>query len=93
MDKTQIEYVANLSRLNLTESEKELFLNQLSNIFSHINKLNELDTTDVKPMTNAIELVNIFREDINSYSLSKKQALKNSPAKTDHLFKIPQVLD
>lgn len=93
MDKTQIEYVANLSRLNLTETEKELFLEQLENVFSHINKLNELDTTDVKPMTNAIELINVFRKDLNSSSISKQQALKNSPAKTDHFFKIPQVLD
>lgn len=93
MDKTQIEYVANLSRLNLTETEKELFLKQLLSIFDYINKLNELDTKDVSPMANAIELKNVFREDINTSSISKQQALENSPAKTQHFFKVPQVLD
>ena len=93
MDKTQIEYVANLSRLELTETEKELFVNQLLSVFGHINKLNEIDTKDVTPMANAIELKNVFRNDVNVPSISKQQALENSPSKTQDFFKVPQVLD
>ncbi|MGR3177263.1 MAG: Asp-tRNA(Asn)/Glu-tRNA(Gln) amidotransferase subunit GatC [Candidatus Anammoxibacter sp.] len=93
MDKTQIEYVANLSRLKLTETEKELFVNQLLSVFGHINKLNEIDTKDVTPMANAIDLKNVFRNDVNTPSIAQQQALENSPSKTQDFFKVPQVLD
>ena len=93
MDKTQIEYVANLSRLKLTETEKELFVNQLLSVFGHINKLNEIDTKDVTPMANAIDLKNVFRNDVNTPSIGQQQALENSPSKTQDFFKVPQVLD
>lgn len=93
MDKIQIEYVANLSRLKLPETGKELFLEQLSSIFDYVNKLNELDTRDVEPMVRPIEFKNVFREDVKTQSISKQQALENSPIKTQHFFKVPQVID
>ncbi len=93
MEKNDIEYVANLSRLKLSESEQEIFTDQLSKIFDYINKLNELDTNDVVPMTNAIDVNNIFRKDIEVFSISKKDALSNSPAKNPQFFKVPQVLE
>jgi len=93
MDKSTIEYVANLSRLKLTENEKELFQNQLIDIFKYINKLNELDTENVIPMTNGINISNVFRKDLKVASISKQHALQNSPSKTSDFFKVPQILD
>lgn len=93
IDKNKIEYVASLSRLNLPETEKVLFLDQLFNIFGHINKLNKLDTKDVVPMANAIELNNVFRDDVKTASIPKQQVLGNAPSKTPHFFKVPQVIE
>ena len=93
IDKNKIEYVASLSRLNLPETEKDMFLDQLFNIFDYINKLNKLDTKDVAPMANAIELNNVFRDDVKIASILKQQALGNAPSKTPNFFKVPQVLD
>lgn len=93
IEKSNIEYVANLSRLKLTDDEKDLFVVQLDNIFNYINKLNELNTENVIPMSNATVGRNIFREDNITSSLPKEQALSNSTAHSPHFFKVPKVLD
>lgn len=93
MDKAQIENIAYLSRLELTESEKELFLHQLLHVFDYMDRLNELDTTDVVPMVNGIALENVFRGDFNNVSIATSQALENAPAKSRDFFKVPQVID
>ncbi len=59
----QIEQVASLSRISLTDEEKDIFREQLTDILGYIEKLNELDTDDVQPMAYATSLRNVFRED------------------------------
>ena len=59
----EVEYVANLARLEITDKEKEKFTAQLNDILLYIDKLNELDTKGVEPMSHAISVTNAFRED------------------------------
>ena len=60
----EVEYVAHLARLEIDEAQKDKFTSQLNDILLYIDKLNELDTKGVEPMTHAIAVTNAFREDI-----------------------------
>ncbi|TFG01749.1 MAG: Asp-tRNA(Asn)/Glu-tRNA(Gln) amidotransferase subunit GatC [Promethearchaeota archaeon] len=91
--KETIDYLSKLALLDLTEEEKEKLSKQLRDIISYFKKLNDLDTSDVKPTTHAIEgLKNVFREDIPWKSLSNEDALKNAEHKKDGYFKAPRIL-
>ena len=91
--KETIEYISKLALLDLTEDEKEKFSKQLGDILFYFKKLNDLDTSDVKPTTHPIEgLKNIFREDIPGKSLSNEEALRNAEHKKDGFFKAPRIL-
>ncbi|MBI4549232.1 MAG: Asp-tRNA(Asn)/Glu-tRNA(Gln) amidotransferase subunit GatC [Ignavibacteriae bacterium] len=87
-----VEHVAKLARLELTEAEKEKFSQQLNTILSYMEKLNEPDTTTVEPLSHVIELSNIFREDKVKPSYPKEEMLKNAPARTEKFFKVPKVI-
>lgn len=93
IDKKEIEYIANLSRIELTEPEKEVFLHQLSGILSYIEKLNKLDTKEVKPMAYTMNVSNVFREDKLEPSISREDALSNAPSKSDAFFKVPKIIE
>ena len=91
--KETIDYLSKLALLDLTEEEKEKLSKQLRDIISYFKKLNDLDTSNVKPTTHAIEgLKNVFREDIPWKSLSNEDALKNAEHKKDGYFKAPRIL-
>ena len=91
--KETIDYLSKLALLDLTEEEKVKLSKQLSDIISYFKKLNDLDTSDVKPTTHAIEgLKNVFREDIPWKSLSNEEALRNAQHKKDGYFKAPRIL-
>ena len=88
-----INHVSKLALLDLTEEEKEKFSKQLNDIISYFKKLNNLDTTNVKPTTHPIDgLKNVFREDIPWKSLSNEEALKNTQHKKEGFFKAPRIL-
>lgn len=65
-----VQHIAALSRLSLTEEEKELFGNQLNDILLYVNKLNELDTADVTPTSHVVPMQNIFRNDTLQQSVA-----------------------
>jgi len=89
----QIEQVASLSRISLTDEEKDIFREQLTDILSYIEKLNELDTDDVQPMAYATSLRNVFREDKQESSFARQEILKLSPSSTNGFFKVPKILE
>jgi len=93
MDKEQLEYVANLSRLHLGNDEEDMFLEQLQKVFIYMEKINELDTDNVIATYNTTDANNVFREDIVTPSLSEEKALQNAPIQNKHFFKVQQVLD
>ncbi len=87
-----VEYVANLAKLELSEEEKKRFQKELDNIITYIDQLNELDTENV-PITSHVALLqNVFREDKVLPSLSPDQALANAPEKKDGFFRVPRVI-
>ncbi len=88
-----VEHIAKLAKLNLTEDEKTGFTEQFNEILSFMDKLNELDTTNVEPLSHVIELQNVLREDRVRESLPTEEALKNAPSHTDQFFKVPKVID
>lgn len=93
IDIKQIEQVASLSRISLTDEEKDIFREQLTDILSYIEKLNELDTDDVQPMAYATSLKNVFREDKQESSFARQEILELSPSSTNGFFKVPKILE
>lgn len=88
-----VEYVAKLARLEVTNQEKEKFTAQLNDILLYIDKLNELDTKGVAPMSHAIAVTNAFREDRVLESLGTEKALANAPSARGEFFRVPKVID
>lgn len=89
--KAQVEHVAKLARLELTEEEKELYTKQLSDILDYIDQLNEVDTTGVEPMTQPIPNVNVMREDVVKRLYTRDEMLKNAPHEEHGYFRVPKI--
>ena len=92
LSKEEIEHIALLARLSLTEKEKELFGTQLSSILDYMEQLGGLDTSDVDPLSHVIELSNVFRNDELKPGLTREEALRNAPQRSEKFFKVPKVL-
>ncbi len=84
--------LAHLARLHFsTESEKEM-LQGLNDMINWVEKLHEVDTDGVEPLTNMSQEINSWREDEIGADLTREQALKNAPKKDSEFFKVPKVL-
>ncbi len=90
--KKDVEKIAELARLKFTDKELENFTPQMNEILSYMDKLNELDTENVNPLSHPVEQTNVFREDEMKPSISTENALKNAPSKDEHHFKVPKVI-
>ncbi len=88
-----VEYVAKLARLKLTDEEKEKYSKQLGDILNYINKLNEIDTSDIEPTSHVVSVSNVFREDRVKPSLSRKEILSNAPEKEKGFFKVKKIIE
>ncbi|MBH5320232.1 Asp-tRNA(Asn)/Glu-tRNA(Gln) amidotransferase subunit GatC [Paenibacillus sp. GSMTC-2017] len=88
-----VEHVANLARLELTDAEKAQFTDQLNAILKYAEKLNELDTEKVEPTTHVLPITNVMREDVQKESLLIEKVLLNAPDEEDGHFKVPAVLE
>jgi aspartyl-tRNA(Asn)/glutamyl-tRNA(Gln) amidotransferase subunit C len=89
----EVEYVANLARLEISDKEKEKFTSQLNDILLYIDKLNKLDTEGVAPMSHAIAVSNAFREDKIADSLGTEKSLANAPDARGEFFRVPKVIE
>jgi len=93
--RTDVEKIAELARLELTPDETELFTEQLRSILSHIEKLNELDTREVPPMSHCTaegDTEQAKRDDEVKPSLGQKLAVENAPDSDGGYFKVPKVI-
>jgi len=90
--KDTIRYVADLARLNLTPEEEELFASQLNDVLVYMEKLSKLKTDSVEPMSHAVSMGNVFREDDLRDSLTSSEALRNAPSEKENFFKVPKVI-
>ena len=93
LTKAEIARVALLARLELREDMIETMTGQLGDVLAYIEKLSELDTSDVEPMSHPGSLHNVFREDTPAASLATKDALKNAPEQADGFFRVPRVIE
>lgn len=91
--KIDIDHVALLARLSLTEEERERFGSQLSTILEYIGKLSELETSDIPPTSHVIEMENVMREDVVRPSIPKEKALSNAPDRTEDFYRVPKIID
>jgi aspartyl-tRNA(Asn)/glutamyl-tRNA(Gln) amidotransferase subunit C len=88
-----VKYVAHLARLNLTPEEEQTFGAQLSHVLEYIEKLKELDVSQVEPTAHAVPLLNVTRPDESGPSLSNEDALRNAPAAANGLFIVPRIVE
>ena len=86
-----VEHVAKLARLELNEEEKEKFSKQLGDILKYVELMNKVDTTGVEPMSHAIPVVNVMREDKVVSEQTKEELMANAPAKEDGFFRVPKI--
>ncbi|ACS99768.1 MULTISPECIES: Asp-tRNA(Asn)/Glu-tRNA(Gln) amidotransferase subunit GatC [Paenibacillus] len=88
-----VEHVANLARLELSNEEKEQFTGQLNAILKYAEKLDSLDTDNVEPTSHVLPITNVMREDITRESLPIEKVLLNAPDEEDGQIKVPAVLE
>jgi len=89
----QIDQVARLARIELSNAERELFGAQLASILAYFAKLDELDTSQVEPTAHAMGLTNVFREDVEQPSTPREAILANAPARAYGCYLVPKILD
>lgn len=93
IDTRQVERIAGLARLHLTEPEKEMFLSQLQGILDYVEKLRELDTSGVEPTSHVLALHNVFRVDERRESLPLDAALQNAPDRAGNFYRVPRIIE
>ncbi len=86
-----VEHVAKLARLELTEEEKELYTKQLGDVLKYVDQMNEVDTSSVKPMSHAVDFVNVMREDKVVYEHTKDELMANAPHEENGFFRVPKI--
>jgi aspartyl-tRNA(Asn)/glutamyl-tRNA(Gln) amidotransferase subunit C len=93
VNKETLRKIAHLSRLELQEKDEAPMINSLNEILEWVDQLNEVDTSEVEPLTNMSFEVNVYREDAEKSTISHEEALKNAPHRDQDYFKVPKVID
>ncbi|WP_409304040.1 Asp-tRNA(Asn)/Glu-tRNA(Gln) amidotransferase subunit GatC [Peribacillus sp. SCS-155] len=89
----QVKHVAHLARLAVTEEEVERFTQQLDQIISFAEQLNELDTEQVEPTSHVLDMKNVMREDKAKKGLPVEEVLKNAPDSKDGQIRVPAIME
>lgn len=92
ISKKDVDKIARLAKLELSEEERERYASQLDSIVAYVEKLSEVDTTGVEPLAHVNDLLNVWREDKSRSSLSEEEVFKNSPKHDKEFFLVPKVL-
>lgn len=87
-----LEYLAKLSKLELSEAEKPLFAQEINAILASMEEFQQLDAAQIPPAIHILPLENVFREDNCRPCLSREEALSNAPEHTDEYFRVPRIL-
>ena len=93
LSREEVDHIAELARLDLTDDEAKLYQEQLSAILDHFGRLQELSTKDTEPMAAALPLHSVMREDTPRSPTDREDILDNAPAAEDGCFEVPAVLD
>ena len=86
-----VEHVARLARLELTDEEKEMFTHQLGDVLEHVERMNEVNTDGVEPMNHPIDFYNVTREDVKIYENTREELMQNAPDIEGEFFKVPKI--
>jgi len=89
----EVRHVAILARLDLPPDEQERLAGQLDRILEYMDKLNELDTTGVEPMSHAVDVVNVLRPDRAVNQPQTEALLRNAPAREDDFLSVPKIIE
>ena len=89
----EVEHVAKLARLELSDQEKEKLTDQLSGILTYVETLNSLDTKGVEPTSHVLDIKNVMRDDTARPSLPQERALANAPEKAAGHYKVPKIIE
>lgn len=92
LTKEDVTHTAVLAKLKFNEHQNESLSNDLSDILDYAVKINELDTSDVLPLTHVLENSNVLRADEISAGLTIEEVLQNAPDKIDRTFRVPKML-
>ncbi|OZM74040.1 Asp-tRNA(Asn)/Glu-tRNA(Gln) amidotransferase GatCAB subunit C [Amycolatopsis antarctica] len=92
ISRNEVEHLAKLARLAVTEDELDTFAVQLDQILDAVAKVGEVAEADIPPTSHAVPLTNVFREDVVRPGLSRQQALSGAPAAEDGRFRVPRIL-
>ena len=90
---SEVEHIALLSRLELSDAERERAASELSQIIGYFEALGELDTENVEPTMHALPIENVLRADEVQPGLSREAALQNAPESADGMFQVPRVVE
>ena len=93
IDIKTVDEIAHLARLEFDEASKPEILNDMNRMLSFIDKINELDTSNVEPLIYMTDERNILRADVPETTITQKEALKNAPKKDSDYFKAPKVIE
>ncbi len=93
LDKATLDKIAHLARLEFDEKDTEKMLQDMSNLVSFVEKLKEVDTAGVEPLTSMSHEINALREDEVKPHLPREQGLQVAPKKNDEFFRVPKVLE
>jgi len=91
--RADVDAVARLARLHLTDDESERLREQLSAILSYIDKLRALDTEQVEPTSHAVPLVNVMRDDAPEPCFPVEEMLANAPNREGDFFRVPRIIE
>jgi len=91
--RVEVEHVARLARLDLSETELDTFTVQMDAILAYVEKLNSLDTEGIVPTSHAVPMENAFREDILVPSIGVENAVANAPNHAESFFRVPKVIE
>ncbi len=89
----EVDHVARLARLELSEEDRMKFTKQLDDILVYIEKLNELDISEVEPTSHVLSILNVFRDDQVTSSLEIDESLGNAPKREGLFFQIPKIIE
>lgn len=93
LNRKDVEHVALLSRLELSETELDKFTGQLDAILEYIDVLDQVDTSAVEPMAHVLDIRNVMRADVAKPSLPRESALQNAPESENGFFKVPKIME
>ena len=88
-----VEHVAKLARLELTEEEKIKFTTQLGDVLKYVDQMNEVDTTGVEPMSHVFPVNNVMREDVVTNGDGREATLANAPENNESGFIVPKTVE